>query len=137
MRPGVKCRSSSITEKTGFNWTYFQVVRIQVPSTPGFTLHIAVAVVLLCRMPLEGATVRVSFLTDKASLSDTSEFLRKSGCGQSAASAFERAVKTYSLTGFDFDLSKFPKPREGFYSFESASNLVAALPHQLCNTAHA
>jgi len=104
---------------------------------PNSALHIVVAVVLLCRMPLAGATVRVAFLTDRAALKDTLEILHKIGCSDGAAGAFQRAVERYSLTGFDFDFGKFPKPRDGFYLFESASNLVAALPHQLCNTAHA
>jgi len=36
-----------------------------------------------------------------------------------------------------FDFSKFPILRDGFYAFESASSLVLALPHPLCETQHA
>ena len=51
--------------------------------------------------------------------------------------AFKRAVKRYNGTAFEFDFSKFPRPRLGFFSFESASRLVSALPHKLCDTHHA
>ncbi len=108
-----------------------------MPSALINMLRITVAVVLLCRVSLATAAVRASFLTESAAVRDTMDVLRSSGCTQDGTGAFQRAVDRYSSTTFDFDFSKFPKPRDGIYSFESAFGLVAALPHQLCETRHA
>ena len=101
------------------------------------TCRVATVAILLFRLSLAGAPVRASFLTDSAALQDTTEVLRSAGCTRDGVGAFRRAVERYSSSAFVFDLKKFPKPRQGFYSFESASGLVTALPHQLCDTPHA
>ena len=88
-------------------------------------------------LPQTPAKVHATFLTEAAALRDTVDILRGSECTQNAVGAFKRAVERYSSKGFNFDLSKFPRPRSGIYSFDSASGLVAALPHQLCDTPHA
>lgn len=68
---------------------------------------------------------------------DTFAVLRSGGCSQEAIVAFQRAVERYGSSKFDFDFAKFPKARDGFYTFASAPALVAALPHQLADTQHA
>jgi hypothetical protein len=96
-----------------------------------------VAVILLFFGPsLAAATIRASFLTDRAALRDTLDVLRGAGCTREATETFERAVERYASTTFDFDFTKFPKLRDGFFTFESASALVAALPHPLSETQH-
>src|SRR5260221_605003 len=99
--------------------------------------YVAVAAILIFQPLLAMAAVRVSFLTEAAALRDTIEILRSSGCTHEATLAFQSAVERYSSNAFDFDFKKFPKPRNGSYSFASASSLVAALPHQLAETQHA
>jgi len=98
--------------------------------------HVAVMAVLTFRLPLAAATVRASFLVESAALRDTLDILRNGGCTRVATGRFQRAVERYSSTAFDFDFRKFPKSREGFYTFESASRLVAALPFPLSDTPH-
>jgi hypothetical protein len=96
-----------------------------------------VTVVLLLPHFSQAGAVRVSFLNDKESLRQSLEILRSSGCTQTAIVGFRRAVERYHANSFEFDVAKFPACRDGFYSFESASGLVAALPGQLCETQHA
>ena len=50
---------------------------------------------------------------------------------------FRNMVGRYHGTPFNFDRSRFPASTNGFYHFGSVSNLVAALPHPLCDTDHA
>ena len=106
-------------------------------ATPINTLRAALVFIHLFRLSLSAATIRASFLTEGVALRDTLDILRSSGCKDDATVAFQQAVARYASTAFDFDFSKFPRPCEGFYSFESASSLIAALPHQLCDTRHA
>jgi hypothetical protein len=91
---------------------------------------------MLLRTALATEAVRASFLTERAALQDTLAVLRSGGCTQEAADTFQRAVERYASSKFDFDSGKFPKSRDGFYRFESAAALVAALPHQLADTQH-
>jgi hypothetical protein len=100
------------------------------------TLRAAVILVLL-QVWAVSAPVRISFLTESASTQDTLQVLRDAGCKEDGLNVFRQAVNRYSSTSFEFDFSKFPAARDGFYSFASASNLVAALPHPLCDTQHA
>lgn len=62
--------------------------------------------------------------------------LEESGCPQSSRESFQNAVEKYFTTEFEFDFSKFPKPETGFYEFKSSAELIAALPHRLCETQH-
>ncbi len=95
-----------------------------------------VALLVALQPSSRAATVRASFLIEQAALRDTLAVLRGGGCTQEAASTFQRAVERYTSSTFNFDFGKFPKPRDGFYSFESPAALVAALPHQLADTQH-
>jgi hypothetical protein len=101
------------------------------------TKSIAVASLLAFHPSLGAATVRVTFLTERAAVKDTLTVLRSSGCTQESLGTFQRAIERYASSSFDFDFSKFPKSRDGFYAFESTSALVAALPHPLADIQHA
>lgn len=101
------------------------------------TFHVAVAVLLLSRISAVAAPVRVSFLVERDGLPDTLTVLKNSGCTQEAMSRFKKAVENYQATALVWDFDKFPKSQKGFFHFESASHLVAALPHQLCDSKHA
>lgn len=101
------------------------------------TTSVAVASLLLLHPSLVAATVRASFLTEQPALRDTLAVLRSAGCTREATGTFQRAVERYASSTFVFDFGKFPKSRDGFYSFESATALVDALPHQLSDTQHA
>src|SRR5947207_2215948 len=107
-----------------------------MPSTL-ITTFITGALLLCCAPSLAAATVRTSFLVERAALQDTLAVLRSGGCTEEATGTFRRAVERYTSSTFAFDFGKFPKSREGFYEFESLSALVAALPHQLADTLHA
>lgn len=98
---------------------------------------IASAVVLGSCLPSVAGSLRASFLRDAAAVRDTVTVLRNAGYTAETTRAFERAVERYYLTAFTLDLSRFPKLENGFYAFDSPSNLVAALPHQLSKTEHA
>jgi hypothetical protein len=99
---------------------------------------IGVAVLLFVFQPsLAAATVRASFFSDRAALHDTLDVLRDGGCTREATGTFQREVERYTSSPFDFDFGKVPKSHAGFYAFESAPALVAALPHQLADTQHA
>jgi hypothetical protein len=101
------------------------------------TTSIAVVLLLVLRPSLAASTVRASFLMERAAMQDTLALLRGGGCTREATDTFRRAVERYNSSTFVFDFGKFPKSRAGFYEFESASALVAALPHKLANTQHA
>ena len=58
------------------------------------------------------------------------------GCDSEGVTAFKKAVEHFNTTPPKLDLSKFPPVQRGFYSFQSASNLVGVLPHRLCDTEH-
>lgn len=90
---------------------------------------------LLLTVGSSGA-VRISFLSEKSALLDTAAFLKSNGCSQENCEAFEEAVKRYFSTPFGLDLSKFPALTNGFYSFASMSEVVAALPYPLDETRH-
>ena len=101
-----------------------------------FTTAIAAALFLGFRPSAVAAPVRVSFLTEPAALQEALTVLQSGGCESEALDIFQRAVERYTSSPFEIDLSRFPKPRDGFYTFNSASAAVAALPHPLCDTAH-
>ena len=109
-----------------------------MPFTFAKAIQGLVTVILLLPVFSRAGTVRVSFLSDQQVLRKTLEILRGSDCTQNAINGFQRAVERYNAKPFEFDSAKFPPCRDGFYSFESASRLVAALPRQqLCETPHA
>ena len=83
---------------------------------------------LLPALASSGGEVRIAFLQDTNSLDDTLRFLTKSGCTQEGIKVFTHAVRQYYKVPFTVDLSKFPKPVNGFYWFVSPEALVAAWP---------
>lgn len=101
------------------------------------SMWIAIALGLAFCSSLVAAPVRVSFLSHPAALQDTIRVLQTGGCREEATRTFQRAVGRYGASTFSFDLGKFPEPHDGFYEFASPTGLVAALPHQLADTAHA
>ncbi len=80
--------------------------------------------------------MKISFLDNETAIKQTTAFLLSKGCDQKAVSSFERVVEWYNKTPTDLDLKKFPPRKNGFYSFQSVSNLVEALPHPLIFTFH-
>jgi hypothetical protein len=98
---------------------------------------IALALLLDFHPATDAAPVRISFLSEPAALQDTLTVLRNGGCQPESLRIFQHAVERYASSPVDFDFNKFPKPRDGFYSFMSAPALVAALPQPLCETPHA
>lgn len=109
--------------------------RVHVIAFVGVLVCIALFLLVL-RPPLAAATVRASFLTDNAALRDTLDVLRSAGCTPEATRTFQQAAERYAATEFHFDFSKFPKLHDGFFDFDSATGLVAALPHHLSDTQH-
>src|SRR5439155_22075130 len=94
-----------------------------------------VAVAIATLLSAEAGEVRMSFLNDPASLKETVDFLNHHGCEQQT-SRFRSVVESYYAEDFPLDRSKFPKGTDGFYTFDTMSNVVRALPHPLCDTKH-
>lgn len=94
-----------------------------------------VLVLVLLRFAAVGA-VRLSFLEETNVLNETISLLKRQGCSSQNCSAFGAAVQNYFPISSDYDLSRFPSVTNGFYSFASMSNLVAALPRPLDYTGH-
>ena len=86
--------------------------------------------------PSPTGAVRISFLAQRTALRDVMKVLEESGVPQSSRESFQNAVEKYFASDFEFDFSKFPKPDNGFYQFKSSAELIAALPHRLCETQH-
>jgi hypothetical protein len=82
------------------------------------------------------ADVRLSFLNDASSLQETTDLLVSLGCGKESTSTLRGVVESYYAEEFLLDSSQFPKRKGGFYTFQTMSNLVHALPHKLCDTKH-
>src|SRR5882762_9138384 len=92
--------------------------------------------VLLAGKPIEAAPVKISFLDNEVAIKQTTEFLLAKGCDKESVSSFRRVIDWYNSTPTDLDLKKFPARTNGFYSFESVSNLVEAFPRPLIFTRH-
>ena len=80
--------------------------------------------------------MRLSFLNDDGALQNTLDFLKSSGCETDANGGFRRAVERYNSTALQLDLSRFPAAQHGFYSFQSSSQLLAAIPHGFFDVPH-
>lgn len=100
------------------------------------TLCAIAALTALCRLALQAGAVQLSFLGDEAVVQDTVRLLTNNGCTQQAALIYKQAVQRYFLDPLDFDLSKFPKPQQGFYFFATSEKLIAALPHNIFDSDH-
>lgn len=94
------------------------------------------AMLALSATTLQADTVRVSFLEGPIAVRATSELVLANGCKPEAVLALKSAIARHALSPPGFDRAKFPAPAEGFYTFDSVSNLVEALPHRLCDSTH-
>ena len=88
------------------------------------------------RREANGTAVRISLLNEGTALGSTISFLKNRGCSNDGLLAFEKAVNYYNFLPLELDRSKFPRPENGFYTFQSVTQLLAALPHKLCETKH-
>jgi hypothetical protein len=100
------------------------------------TIFILLCFLLLAEKPTEASPIKISFLDNEDTNKQTTDFLLAKGCDQEAVSSFRRVIDWYNSTPTDLDLKKFPPRKNGFYSFQSVSNLVEALPHTLIYTYH-
>jgi hypothetical protein len=89
-----------------------------------------------CSQQSQARPIRVSFLNDEASLDNSLRMLKTNGCTQTACDAFAKSVRHYYNSPFRLQLSAFPQPTNGFYSFDSAVAFTRALPHRLNDTQH-
>lgn len=94
------------------------------------------AVLLLSAVIVRAGSIKVSFFDNEDTIVQTSEILRGDGCKADAISRFRRAVARYKSQPPGFDVKNFPREENGFFTFDSASNLVAALPQPLSKALH-
>jgi len=88
-------------------------------------------------LPALAGTIDVSFLKDDRSRESTLKTLRQAGCPESEVDVLRRAIIHYYNTPFTYDTSAFPVRKEGFYTFASAADFVAALStNRLSQTKH-
>jgi hypothetical protein len=99
-------------------------------------IFILLCFLLLAEKPTEASPIKISFLDNEDAIKQTTDFLLAKGCDREAVSSFRRVIDWYNLTPTDLDLKKFPLRENGFYLFQSVSNLVEALPHPLIYTYH-
>jgi hypothetical protein len=85
---------------------------------------------------LDAAPIKISFLDNKNAIKQTTDFLLQKGCDKESVRLFQKGIDLYNSTPSDLDLKKFPPPENGFYSFQSVSDLVKALPRPLIYTGH-
>lgn len=85
---------------------------------------------------LAAAPVKISFLDNESSVNETVSFLTSKGCDSNSASLFRTVVNWNNEHPLGFDLKKFPKNENGFYVFQSVSNLIEALPQPLIKASH-
>lgn len=87
-------------------------------------------------MPVFGKDVRVSFLDDEPQRVKALEFLSSQGFSQKAIGHLRSAMRSYYSEPFQMSMSNFPPRVNGTYSFRSGEELVASLPHKLCEAKH-
>jgi len=80
--------------------------------------------------------VSISFLDSDEALQQTTSFLASKGIDTNSVDWFRRAVKWHNKTPLGFDLGGFPKSSDGFYTFQSMSNLTDSLPQPLIYAKH-
>jgi hypothetical protein len=93
-------------------------------------------IILLLAATTHAAQVKISFLDDEGALNDTLAVLKECGCHPDAVQGFKIAVEYYNETPSGLDFKKFPVKEKGFYIFNSASNLLKALPCKLLEAPH-
>lgn len=82
---------------------------------------------------VEAAVIRVSFLAHADALQDTMQVFTNHGCMPSSVAAFKKSVEDYFCAGFNLNLSRFPKPDQGFYFFKGVSNFSKAFTNDFKN----
>lgn len=100
------------------------------------TIFISLLFFLLAEKSMEAAPIKISFLDNEDAIKQTTEFLLAKGCDRESVRSFRRVIDWYNSTPKDLDLKQFPPQENGFYSFQSVSNLVQAFPHPLIYTYH-
>lgn len=81
----------------------------------------------LFTMPSLASSIQVSFLDNDNTRESTLGVLQQAGCPASEVDVLRRAIIHYYNTPFNYDTSTFPIRRDGFYTFTSATDFVAAL----------
>ena len=97
---------------------------------------IVLATVLVVQDSLKADPVRLSFLNNDTALKETLLFLKTAGCKNEALAAFQKEVEHYYSTPLKLDLSRFPQQQNGYYTFQSMTQLVATLPERLWEIPH-
>ena len=87
-------------------------------------------------MGLGASPVRISFLDNEAALQQTSDLLAANGCDSNTINIFRMLVRWQNESPLGVDLKAFPKADQGFYTFRSVTNLIAALPQPLIDADH-
>jgi len=100
------------------------------------TILILLFLLLLAGKLLEADPIKISFLDNEGAIKQTTEFLLAKGCDQESVRSLRGMIDWYNSTPTDLDLKKFPPREDGFYSFQSVSNLVAAFSRPLIYTKH-
>lgn len=100
------------------------------------TLFILLLSLFLAERTSQASPIKISFLDNEDAVKQTTELLLSEGCNPEAVRSFQRVVNWYNATPTDLDLKKFPLRENGFYTFQSISNLVEALPNPLIYTYH-
>lgn len=85
---------------------------------------------------LEASPVKISFLNNEDAIKRTMNFLLSKDCDQESVNSFRKVIDRYNASPTDLDLKKFPRNENGFYSFESVSNLIKAFSSPLILTKH-
>ena len=105
----------------------FNIIRMKWTT---IKLPTVLSLILLLHGSLQAGTVRISFLKDDGALRETLDLLRKAGCRDDSVAAFRKMVDHYNSTALKVDVSKFPQAQNGYYPFQSSSQLLAVLPHR-------
>lgn len=83
---------------------------------------------------VSGAEFRLSFLEEQPVLEDTCQLLMRSGVSESAAATFKKLVQHHNQNGNRVDKSGFPPAENGYYHFQSLSELSNRVHHSFCVT---
>src|SRR5882724_7909393 len=95
-------------------------------------LPIFISICLLnIAVSLDASPVKISFFESENALNQTTDFLISKGCTLNSINLFRTVVHWNNEAPLGFDIKKFPKNEDGFYSFQSISNLVEALPQPI------
>ena len=85
---------------------------------------------------MNASPVKISFLDSGDALKQTADFLTTKGCDSNSINLFRTVVHWNNESPLGFNLKKFPKSENGFYSFQSVSNLAKALTQPLIYANH-